>query len=446
MRVLPRTARGTWALAVAAWAVGCALAWWLLPARPRAVTAVPGDNRLLGVSPGGRAVLFEGQSYWIDDGPVSVPVHVWDTAGAPVRTVLPAREYFATGALSPNGRWLAAGVGRGDVHRVRIIDLTTGREDELACPAVAPTQYELAVFSPDSRWLAVAEQGHENLSGVRLWDVPGRRPGPLLAAATAPVQFSSDGRRVGAWSHADDGATEYTVWEVATGRELARLRRPQGFSVGEALTSDGTGLIVGVVTGWMTPTGPLKQYVCLDIADGRERWSVRGVERLLPVAGGRRVVVHRRHPVAGTNEVVVLNAADGGEVSRVPLGAQDWLWCAGPDGRTLLVRSPYPLGLDAVWAWLVAHGLPGPQPAAYARLDLLDAATGRRLHALPETDVAYAPDGQSLAVLDPSGRLAVWDVPPRKPLAWLVIAAALLALPLAWLARRRVQRLRRTTA
>ena len=36
MRLLPRTVRGTWALAAAAWLAGCALAWPLLPARPRA--------------------------------------------------------------------------------------------------------------------------------------------------------------------------------------------------------------------------------------------------------------------------------------------------------------------------------------------------------------------------------------------------------------------------
>jgi hypothetical protein len=34
----------------------------------------------------------------------------------------------------------------------------------------------------------------------------------------------------------------------------------------------------------------------------------------------------------------------------------------------------------------------------------------------------------------------LWDIPPRKSLSWLAIAAGVWALPVAWFARRRVRR------
>jgi hypothetical protein len=57
----------------------------------------------------------------------------------------------------------------------------------------------------------------------------------------------------------------------------------------------------------------------------------------------------------------------------------------------------------------------------------------------------FSSDGRTLVVQDSitGGALRVWDIPPRKPLAWLLAAAGLLALPVAWLARRRARALRR---
>jgi hypothetical protein len=40
-------------------------------------------------------------------------------------------------------------------------------------------------------------------------------------------------------------------------------------------------------------------------------------------------------------------------------------------------------------------------------------------------------------MLNRRGTIQVWDVPPYKPLAQFILAAATLALPFAWLAHRR---------
>ena len=54
-----------------------------------------------------------------------------------------------------------------------------------------------------------------------------------------------------------------------------------------------------------------------------------------------------------------------------------------------------------------------------------------------------SPDGRTLAVMRSENEVQLWDVPPRKPLAWFLAGAVLLALPPALLTRWRVRRLRR---
>jgi hypothetical protein len=51
-----------------------------------------------------------------------------------------------------------------------------------------------------------------------------------------------------------------------------------------------------------------------------------------------------------------------------------------------------------------------------------------------------------LVQLGSRGEITIWDIPRRKPLTWLALTAAVLALPLAGLAWRRSRRLRREVA
>src|SRR5262245_8817282 len=81
MRLLPRSPRGTWLLAGAVWAAGCAASWWALPVRPRAEWALSEEERLLGFLPNGVLVTSH-----IDTGPdqghepFCGPVRLWDSA------------------------------------------------------------------------------------------------------------------------------------------------------------------------------------------------------------------------------------------------------------------------------------------------------------------------------------------------------------------------------
>jgi WD40 repeat protein len=441
MRLLPRSARGTWLLATAVWAGGCAVLWTLMPVVPRAHANIPSSSAL-GVEPGGRSVtLLDVPEN--DDGRSSL--RVWNTTTGAIRTFDTGKGRVPSCAKSADGRWLAIPT---DSKRVRIFDLTTGNESETAGVGLDRWNYDLFDFSPDGRWLAAGEPDEGNGVGVRLWDLRAKRPHILLGTARQQVAFSADGSMVAAETDSgeepDDENRIFLVWDAASGRELNRLRKLRWFRVA-GFTRDSKAIIAARCTSPSSLDNTPMQYVCWNLADGHERWSVDDIEVCTSVDGGRQLAFWRRDGAIGLNEAVVLNADDGQFVRRMPLRENEWLAAFGPDGKTLVVCSPYPTGLGAIWAWLFDHGLPVSLPAWSMHRELRDAATGRLMYAMPDGSCAYAPDGRFLAVtfLSRPGYVELWDIPPRKPVGWFALAAGVLALPLAGLAWRRSRRLRR---
>jgi WD40 repeat protein len=98
--------------------------------------------------------------------------------------------------------------------------------------------------------------------------------------------------------------------------------------------------------------------------------------------------------------------------------------------------------------WLAQH-VPWKQfaPSDAAALQIIDVETGQEVARLPESleNIALSPDGRAAAVVG-KDEIHIWDIPPRKPFGWFILTAIILAPPIAWLARRRVHRLRREAA
>ena len=68
-----------------------------------------------------------------------------------------------------------------------------------------------------------------------------------------------------------------------------------------------------------------------------------------------------------------------------------------------------------------------------------DDVTEQEIAAISDSgaNVVLSPDANTLVVGHGDGQLEFWDIPPRKPLSWLAIAAGVWALPVVWCARRR---------
>jgi eukaryotic-like serine/threonine-protein kinase len=179
-------------------------------------------------------------------------------------------------AISPDGRFLAAGLGW---DSVRVWDVES--KSEYATFGPFKDMVRDVAFSPDGRWLATAAED----CTIRVWDVAARTPvctleGHTLAAYA--VTFSPDGKWLasgsidgsariwdtGSWtqvtmlkhqckvyglSFSPDGSrlacgcldNAVHLWDTGTFREVAELRGHTSYVHSVAFTPDGTRLISG---------------------------------------------------------------------------------------------------------------------------------------------------------------------------------------------------------
>src|SRR5262245_5053749 len=149
MRLLPRTARGTWLLAGAAWLTACAVVWWVLPARPRAAFPMAPGEGLLTVLPDGRG----GVSARERDGTFTGPIRIWHASANRSGSYLTEQDQIKWADVSPDGRWVLSWNPRRDSRQVSLLDTASGQSVPIALGADRGKNK----FSPDGRWLAFTD-------------------------------------------------------------------------------------------------------------------------------------------------------------------------------------------------------------------------------------------------------------------------------------------------
>ncbi len=327
------------------------------------------------------------------------------------------------------------------------------------------------------------------------WHVPTRQPAPALRPFPKFIQASPDGRALCTLEELPEKVAQFALWDVASGRRTPLTAEEDVSS--PHFSADGRLFILGRLSGsrlicelWDARTGEKRGPLPMDWRD-HDFFS----------PDGERVVASRAE--AGANRVTVLDTATlarrwdrAWPEGYLPIGF-------APDGRTLVVADrshgffdlvdaetgqprralrplpPAPAGYEygctlemqgtrlhveveraqaellppqaavSVWekwfGWMhprapVKHG-----PAAQLVIDL-DA--GREVFHLADPTVRHAtlsPDGRALLTLhrndgEPSW-MQCWDVPARKPLAWvlgppLALGAALVGVRMWWRRRR----------
>src|SRR5262249_34330643 len=93
--------------------------------------------------------------------------------------------------------------------------------------------------------------------------------------------------------------------------------------------------------------------------------------------------------------------------------------------------APHPLWQRA-YAWLPSL-VPQP-PALQPEVYLYNLTTGATIDHVPGNEFAMSPDGNFLATWRGAassgrefGEVAIWDIPPSKPLGWFTLACASVA-------------------
>ncbi|MEV8632084.1 helix-turn-helix domain-containing protein [Streptosporangium sp. NPDC051023] len=393
-----------------------------------ASSAAPDTTRMLGSSPGTRAVALSPDGRLLAAGGDDHTVRFWSlgAAGHPAALGGPLTvggDTVYTVAFSPNGRTLATGTGDA---KVRLWDVTDPRRPlPLGAPLVGPSTWISSVaFGPDGRTLAAA--GGE--STVYLWDVadpaqgigaPTRLEGAKRAVRS--VAFGPEGRVLAC---GDDNG-DVLLWNVTDPRAPTRLGTAVTgagkIAYAVAFSRDGRALAVGDAEGRIklreltgatshpAQDDPISVSASLVTAlafspDGallaiaRDDGTLQIWDRLL-----RRVTQSFPHPGQVTSVVfhpdgqsVITGAADG-VARRWSLSGSTLsgftktinFVAFGPEGRTLAVGS------DDAHLW--------------------DRSRHRLVATLPNAGgysgtAAFGGDGRTLAVSGGDGTLRLWTV------------------------------------
>jgi RNA polymerase sigma factor (sigma-70 family) len=332
-------------------------------------------------------------------------------------------------ALSPDGKTLATGPGRGSV---RLWDVDTGKEIR----SWAQRADSRPVFSADGKHLAWV--GYDERVGIgRVWLV--ERDGATLRAVGTPVNhfegpcFSPDGKVLAVVT--DAGAIALRA--AADGKDVLRLDAHDSPVLRLAFTPDGSRLVSGSRTGifaWEAGTGKLlhrlagfeetREFVVALLPDGRLFTADRtndprqGFFRLLDPCTGREISRIEGRPDVGPPIAVV---APGGRYAA--LHGRDGAACVFDlaTGQCRYRHNPrvahFGLNLSAdgdVQVWY-------DSPTTGGTLHVLRRSTGKTLtiRDLPEDDrlpqwlassSCVSPDGRWLIVPSAEGRLRRWDL------------------------------------
>jgi WD40 repeat protein len=356
---------------------------------------LPARRELGRVSLGGELLtaVFSPELAWlatvVEGDRTSVRVH--DVASGEIRRRIDGDRWVTALAFSPDARLLASG---GLDHTVRVTALADGRE--------------------------VLRAAHRSVVNRIVWSADGS----LLATATGSPADRLVGR-----PPQDDAAH---VWEVATGRQLARLPHDRAVEA-VALSPDGSLVVTGSLDHtarvWETRTGRevarmVHEENVAQVAfapDGRHvasgsgpylagfqqqtvrLWDTRGRElgRAVHEGGVRDLVFSpdgRYLLSGGSDRTARLLDASGREVARAVLDGDARVVGFSPDGRTALAA-----GGGEIRMWPVGSRF-GPIV---------------RTERHPVYVMAFSPDGRRLATVGSGTAASLWDLErgPRDPRA-----------------------------
>lgn len=414
--------------------------WDVATGRP--VRQIPGltDATSLRFSPDGKKVAAGGRGQ----------ITICEIATGKCRQLkMPSR--IGSVAFSPDGRLLASG---GDDYRVRLWDVTTGKEQEI--PAGTPQGQTTARLSADGRTLATLETG----GVIRLWN-PSKatviRQLEKKSPKLATIALSPDGSILAAGA-AD---VEVHLWDTATGKFLRTCGSSPPICPALAFTPDGKALVVAgtrgnsitlfdVQTGdkvrtWKGHNGSLtaaavspdglrlvtasedRTIRLWDVAKGKELQKLKGhgggavVSQLVFSRDGKMLIS------AGNDGLLcVWDTRDYRMLRRIPLEA-DLPACLAlsPDGKTAVsISMP---ALSSSFQEEILRGMlprydspseerPSVQPdTKKTHISLWDVTSGNQVgrligHGNNVHHAAFLPDGKTLLTMHADGTGLLWDV------------------------------------
>jgi WD40 repeat protein len=328
----------------------------------------------LGLSPGSKVMIHLAGKHLVATDWVSSKVILWDTTTwQESRSLERAAAGAGAPAISPDGKWLAAGAN----NEVQLFSVETGE----VVHTLNTVGNHLA-FTPNSKVLLAWGTLDTNvMHTVTRWDVAsGKELGRFALIGPKSLFFpclSHDGKEL-YLTHPETGYPYVRVFDAETGKERL-LARHTGPVFAVAIGADGKLLASGGADGtvrlWDLATGALRrtltghQYRVLSVAFSRDG-------KLLASAGADRIV-RLWDPTTG-EQVQALTGA-GGLIRDVAIS---------PDGNTVAAAE----GEGAARVWDLRSGKPL-----------------RSFHGGECDCVAFSPDSRTLVASD-DHIIRLWDL------------------------------------
>jgi WD40 repeat protein len=335
------------------------------------------------------------------------------------------RGLVTTVAYSPDGKLLASG---GQDATLRLWEAAGGKPVR-TIPFDQPNWPLFLAFSPDGKRL-LASNG--KVFGV--WDVSTGKSLHRVADLAANLQnlvASPDGRTVATRAYKEP---VLRLWDVATRKELRTLEADGEYD--RPLLFSGDGTLLAVVRGYKVRIH--------EVATGKVVHDL-DVNPTAPCLSGAALSRDGKTLAVGcmNHTVQLWDLATGKKLPPLTgLPGPAYTTCFGPDGRVLATSTGYRLQLwnlstrkallaaDAGYPFAVSpDGTTLAIPWGHA-VQLRRTADGTLLpaggHAAPVNNIAYAPDGKTVATSD-SNTVRLWDSASGKELQTMADPVASLA-------------------
>ncbi len=308
----------------------------------------------------------------------------------------------------------------------RVWDATSGRQ--LLLLTGHTDNVETVAFSRDDRRILTGSPDKT----VRLWDASTGLELQKLRIAGHLATFSPDGRQivatggflmVGGNLVANEASKIATLWDTESGRELLQFKGHSEAILSVAFSSDGK----RIVTGSRDNTAKV-----WDTATGTNLVTLRGHRLQIEPArfsnDGKRIVTASEDQTAKVwdaetgRELFTLKGHSAGLISAV-FSPDDRLIITGSYDKTLKVWDP-----EAIREMITLDGQnpklcglsfsPDGKRIVTGSYDgdakVWDATTGRVLHRISGTDVAFSPDGRQIVTAH--GWVKLWDAESGREL------------------------------
>jgi WD40 repeat protein len=354
---------------------------------------------------------------------------------------------------SNDRRWWFLGPGNQEDRRQRLFDVVNKEIQLLPLLTRVPaSRFESqAAFSPDSKLLFVVSDATEQ-QALDLWDLEARSVRGRLAGAQLAATASNDGNFIAAALVTTATETPIGIFDRRT-LDLKQTLRPAAPGEVQELsfTSDDRYLVAGLSVPEDTislPSYPSRLVRVWEVTSGQQVLTLDRVDARCAMGSGSEVILMRSqkndqllewHDVADGTQRLVLRAVrqPSPAILRWPVVAFEPTSISPNRQQVALAQPQFDRDLLEQLAvkWDVSSFY---YQSSGFRCQVCETRSGRSRGEIAGINPSWSSDGRILATcLDGKHHIALWNIPLRKSLTWFAAGAALLALPIALLARRR---------